>query len=414
MYYFVEIACVIAEIWTIHTFLSSFFEKKLERSWIMLPIYLIFGICVTILSLIEDLASLRMIFALVGVWAISMVIFRARLLRGLITSIVFCAIVAVADIITALGLQLFGIDIDAMMQQDMTRAMYLIVDHIFLFGFIMLICLVNRMSPRQMSIRILLPIAPCWLISILLGFLLTWQCFKMDYQLHPLFLVVLLGLLYTSIIVIYYTNRVNEQAQLKKDLEIAEHHYAMQQEYYDQLRAQQEETRALWHDISKYLRASQAEASTDALNQVQELLDATSRVVDVDNRVVSVILNEYYQACNTAGIAMVLDVQVPQELFVTAADLYVLIGNTLDNAIEACQELPEDQRKISVKLKVHNGILFYEVENPYVEKHLHRIRGHYHGFGLKNASRCIEKYQGHLETNKENGIYQVKAYLNSI
>lgn len=215
-------------------------------------------------------------------------------------------------------------------------------------------------------------------------------------------------------IVIYYTNRLHDQIQQKKVWEIAEHHYAMQQEYYDQLRIQQEETRALWHDISKYLRASQAEASDTALTQVQEMLDGINCVVDVNNQVVSVILNEYMNELKQADIKLMMDVNMPKTLFVTAADLYVLIGNTMDNAIEACQELPVDERKISLKLGTHNNILYYEIANPFREAHAHRVRNRYHGYGLKNVQWCVEKYKGNMTVSKENGVFKVTAYLNSI
>ena len=78
-----------------------------------------------------------------------------------------------------------------------------------------------------MSVKILLPFLPCWAISILLGLVFTWQCLVMGYEWPPLFLAVLIGLLYTNVIMIYFTNKTSEQAQWKKDLEIAEHHYAM-------------------------------------------------------------------------------------------------------------------------------------------------------------------------------------------
>ena len=188
----------------------------------------------------------------------------------------------------------------------------------------------------------------------------------------------------------------------------------MQQEYYDQLRVQHEETRALWHDISKYLRASQVDNSDAALQEVQQMLDSISQVVDVNNRVVSVILNEYFQTAKDAGVSIELDVLVPTELFVTAADLYVLLGNTLDNAIEACTELPKEQRRISLKLKKHNSMLYYEISNPYDEKHLQRARGNYHGFGLKNVAKCVEKYRGKLDVSKANGVFRVVAHLNSL
>ena len=414
MYYFVEVACVIAEIWMIHMFLGSLFNKRGASLLQRIIIYGVFGGIITVLSLQEDMAFARLGVAFAGVWAVSMLIFDARMLQGVLSGVAFCAIVAVTDVGSAIAFQSCGVDSSALMANYASRALYLVANHILLFGIVIIICVINRKSHSSMSIKILLPVSPCWIISILLCFLFAWQCFVKDFEWHPLFLIVLIGLLYTNIIMIYFTNKTSEQAQIKKDFEIAEHHYAMQQEYYDQLRVQQEETRALWHDISKYLRAAQVDSTSVALTEVQEMLDSISCVVDVNNRIVSVILNEYFQIAKSSGIEVEIDVQVPSELFVTAADLYVLIGNTLDNAIEACVALPEDQRKINLKLKKHNNILFYEVSNPYTEKHLRRVRGNYHGFGLKNVARCVEKYNGKLDITKKNGNFRVAAHLNSL
>lgn len=84
---------------------------------------------------------------------------------------------------------------------------------------------------------------------------------------------------------------------------------------------------------------------------MEEMLHSIGHVVDVDNRVISVILNEY--------------VQVPKDLPVSASDLYILLGNTLENAIEACCSLPNEKREIALKLKLHYRILFYKIENPH-------------------------------------------------
>ena len=414
MYYFIEIACVIAEMWLVHMFLGSFYAKRKYSILQMLGVYGLFGAIITVLSLLPDMSFARLAVTFVGVWVTALVLFRAKVIQGLLSGVAYCAIVAVNDVISVVSFQLCGVSSDALMASNPARAMLLIVAHILLFGIIIILCIINRKSASKMSIKILLPVLPCWAISILLAFVFTWQCVVMEYEWHPLFIIVLIGLLYTNIIMIYYTNKTSEQAQLKKDFEIAEHHYAMQQEYYDQLRVQQEETRALWHDISKYLRASQIDKSDEALQEVQQMLDSISQVVDVNNRVVSVILNEYFQVAKAADVSIDLDVLVPTELFVTAADLYVLLGNTLDNAIEACTELPKEQRRITLKLKKHNSMLYYEISNPYDEKHLHRVRGNYHGFGLKNVAKCVEKYRGKLDVTKTNGVFRVVAHMNSL
>ena len=414
MYYFIEIACVIAEMWMVHTFSGSYYAKRNCSILQALGMYGIFGAIIAVLSLFPDLSFVRLAVTFFGILTTSLVLFKTKVIQGLLSGVAYCAIVAVNDVISVVSFQLCGVSSDALMASNPARSMLLIVAHILLFGIVVILCIINRKSASKMSVKILLPVLPCWAISILLGFVFTWQCVVMEYEWHPLFLVVLIGLLYTNIIMIYFTNKTSEQAQLKKDFEIAEHHYAMQQEYYDQLRVQQEETRALWHDISKYLRASQVDKSDAALMEVQQMLDSISQVVDVNNRVVSVILNEYFQIAKDADVSIELDVLVPTELFVTAADLYVLLGNTLDNAIEACAELPKEQRRISLKLKKHNSMLYYEISNPYDEKHLHRARGIYHGFGLRNVAKCVEKYRGKLDVSTSDGVFCVVAHMNHL
>lgn len=190
MYYIIEIACVITEMWMIHMFLSSFFERKDKNRYVTLLLYLIVGAIVAALSLIDGLAFVRLLFAIVSVFGISTILFKARLLSAGISSVTFCAIIAATDIITALVFQIFGVPTEALMANHTYRSFYLVACHIVMFGIVLLVCLMNRKTKRNISLRILLPVTPCWVISILLCFLLTWQCFTMQYKLHPLFVFV--------------------------------------------------------------------------------------------------------------------------------------------------------------------------------------------------------------------------------
>lgn len=152
----------------------------------------------------------------------------------------------------------------------------------------------------------------------------------------------------------------------------------------------------------------------ETLAQAQSMVDSISSVVDVNNRVVSVILNEYAQAAKDAQTVLEINVQVPSELAVTAADLYVLLGNTLDNALEACISLPVEKRKISLQLKSHNEILYYSIKNPYKSGAEGKKRNKFHGYGLKNVRRCVERYHGSMEIEDNNGVFCVIAHLNCL
>lgn len=415
MYYIVEIACVISELWMIHMYLSSFWRSKNRRTWMALVFYALFGAGVVALSFVADASFVRILYTFAFVCILGCALFDTKLLHSAILSLVFCVLVFVTDILTSLMLNAMHLETAQLMQQGTARSVYLITDHIVLFGVILLVQLANRKAPTRISLRILLPVVPSWIISALLCYLLARQILIANIELPLLYILVLLGLLYTNLIIIYCTSAMQQHAEERMEQVLAEHHYAMQQEYYEQFRTQQEETRALWHDISKYIRAFETETqSGETLNQLQSIVQSISGVVDVNNRVVSVILNEYVSIAKDMDVELSMDVQIPSELPITAADLYILIGNTLDNSLNAVATLPECKRKIILQLKLHNQVLFYRVQNPFLpdSKLKHHLINRYHGYGLKNVRACVAKYDGDFQTIIKENMYTVTAHLN--
>ena len=189
MYYFIEIACVIAEMWMVHMFLESLYAKRKCSILQTLGVYGIFGAIITVLSLLPNMSFVRLAVTFIGIWSTALALFKARVIQGLLSGVAYCAIVAVNDVISTVCFQLCGVSSDALMSSNPARAMLLIVAHVFLFGIIVILGIINRKSNTKMSVRVLLPVLPCWVISILLGLVFTWQCLVLGYEWHPLFLV---------------------------------------------------------------------------------------------------------------------------------------------------------------------------------------------------------------------------------
>ncbi len=414
MYELTELICVVAEVLVIALFLQNTFPVRERRPWLRLLCYGLFGAAVFAASLFLDAALLRLLLCFFGVAVLALVLFEAKPLHAILASLTFSALVALSDVLLMAFLMLFGLNNLELMQVGNARLLYLIIGHLSLFALVVAVCMLNRRRKNiALSPKLLLPLLPCWLSGILLCCILTAEMYQTGKDMNPLYLAVVFGLLYTNIVIVYYTNRIKKQEQDKADAALAAHHYAMQEEYYEQLHAQQEETRALWHDIGKYLRAMQADAQAgETLLQLQEKVDSVTTVVDVNNRAVSVILNDYLTAANDIQAKLAFDVQVPSELFVTAADLYILLGNTLDNALDACMCLPETQREIRLQLRQHNDILFYRITNPCATEQTEKKYSQFHGYGLRNVGQCVEKYHGSLSITKENGQFVVEMRLN--
>lgn len=257
----------------------------------------------------------------------------------------------------------------------------------------------------------LLSLIPIWLVLLLLCEEILRR--RNDMGISMLLFFADLWILYAGVHLMLMCRKIDARLFAILEAKRKEHHYILQEEYYQKLRSKQDETRALWHDLNKYLKAAKAEnPDATALEQLEGMLQSATQIVDVGNNVLNVILNEYDQAARAAGTDLRMKVQVSPELPVAPADLYILIGNTMDNALEACKGLPQARRIIDLTLRTHNGVLYYKLINPCVNRVKRPVPDPSRGYGLANVGLCVQKYHGDVETTKENGFFMFSAHLN--
>jgi sensor histidine kinase YesM len=101
-------------------------------------------------------------------------------------------------------------------------------------------------------------------------------------------------------------------------------------------------------------------------------------------------------------------------------DLCVLLGNSVDNAIEACDELPNGmERKITVECNCSSGFLFLTVRNPIAKPvsicdnrvHTTKKDRALHGFGISSMHKVAKKYDGTLKLDADEGFFTVSIDL---
>ena len=96
-------------------------------------------------------------------------------------------------------------------------------------------------------------------------------------------------------------------------------------------------------------------------------------------------------------------------------DMCILLGNLLDNAIEAVRYLSEDRRIITIKMKNPNNFFLMEISNPY-EGERKKKNGRYvttkenkdiHGLGLVSVEKIVEKLEGLIEIKDTDHMFTV-------
>ena len=417
IYYFVEFAGSFANIALLTLFVDRLFQKKdLSSRWYYLYIaLLIVGQCT--LSLFPTWVMPRTIYLLLGGFLLAMLFYEAQIWQAIFASAAFFTLVAVVEILAMLLIGLRIPDTDVLMQAGAARLIYVVFSNLIQIPLLILISHFFSRKENVLRVLWLLPIIAIQIASIAVCYVVQYHVADENFPDYLIGLMVVLLLM--NILIVFYVEALRKNEQEKFRAEFNEQQYRLQMEYYQQLKERQEETRALWHDIKKYILAMQAVAEhgdTEELHKIAQaatdIFERSTNVSAVGNPVVDALLNYYLRIAEKNNIKVKLDVTIPEVLTISSLSLSIIIGNTFDNAIEACCDLPAEQRIIHLQLRKQYRSLFYRLENPYSDT-VRSIRiGEYHGYGLKNINRIVQENHGDFYTKKKDGVFTVQVRLN--
>lgn len=178
------------------------------------------------------------------------------------------------------------------------------------------------------------------------------------------------------------------------------------------------------HDYHNHLQVMKAQLAAGRTREARQYLDDLEQALDrVDSTVKSgnlmadAILNSKLTLAGKKGIRVNCKAVLPASLSIEDVDLCVLLGNLLDNALEACEKIPPDQRFLRIYMAVNGSQLYISVQNSAKEElnfnernYISQKRGR-HGLGMKRVKALTDKYDGYLTLANEPGIFAAEATL---
>lgn len=101
-------------------------------------------------------------------------------------------------------------------------------------------------------------------------------------------------------------------------------------------------------------------------------------------------------------------------LTISELDLCIVIGNLLDNAIEACSSLPEEERLIRIYMEMKGNYLYLSLTNTAEGQKKHSFKtakDEGHSFCLASVDAIVKKYGGYLTRASEDGAFSTEVLL---
>lgn len=157
------------------------------------------------------------------------------------------------------------------------------------------------------------------------------------------------------------------------------------------------------------------------LNRIINDFKVSENISNSGNSTIDALINFKYAAAKEFGISFLLKVHVPNELPIDQCDIGVVLGNTLDNAIEATQNCKVNDKIIEISMGVKKEAWILVIKNPYEHELLFDRSGNLlstkkdrkqHGYGLHSVIKIAQEYNGEVLTDFSDNMFTVTVVIN--
>lgn len=226
----------------------------------------------------------------------------------------------------------------------------------------------------------------------------------------------------SSVVICILLVFLNERKNEKKISEYENKLVASQWEEMNQLYMTMRGWRHDYHNHMQKIRAHLALGEYEAAQEYIDLMETELDAVDIryktGNTGVDAMLNSKLTLAEQKGLRIKCDAELPKELSCNPVDLCVLLGNLIDNAMEACEKMDSSQdRFVRIYMCVRRKQLYLSVSNATCEvirrldkEYITNKRGN-HGNGLRRINKVVEKHKGFINRQNEPGVFATEIML---
>lgn len=207
---------------------------------------------------------------------------------------------------------------------------------------------------------------------------------------------------------------------LKQQINYYTHQYLLAESAYKDTLRFRHDMKNILIGLKAKLKIGDVSGGQEILNTLIDDFNSSKGIAHSGNSIVDSLINYKQQTADLFKIVFHLDLRLPADIILDSTTISVILGNALDNAIEACQQVNNGNRYIKIQMHYQHESLFIHLENPYTGTirtnpfgMICSTKSGYkaHGIGLKSINDMVEKLHGLLDIAYNNGIFQVDIVL---
>ncbi|HIR14190.1 MAG TPA: sensor histidine kinase [Candidatus Choladousia intestinavium] len=216
--------------------------------------------------------------------------------------------------------------------------------------------------------------------------------------------------------------RVNQQREMEAEIaKLKQEQAEITERDYQALRRTYADNAKLYHDLHNHIEAIyqcliQGDTK-EAVRYCQELrtpVRQISQTVWTGDKALDYLISSKIALAGQEQIKTKVNIEYPHNTNIRSVDLTTILGNLLDNALEAAKTAPESLRFLNLTIRRINAMLVIKVENGYGNtpaqengKLLTSKKDKaFHGWGLKSVRTAAERYDGAIRTDYKDHVFQ--------
>lgn len=199
--------------------------------------------------------------------------------------------------------------------------------------------------------------------------------------------------------------------------ELIENQIRETQNMYNQVRGWRHDYRNHIQNMKILLSEKNYTKLDSYLNELAEDLSTVDTVIKTGNVMADAVLNSKLTTAQKANIKITVKAGVPDGIVMSDVELCAVMGNLLDNALEACMKLPEEERFMRIYIGRIKNQFYISVQNSAGTvrkiggKYITTKSGDAHGYGIFRIDRLAGKYGGYVNRQNEEGIFATEIML---
>ena len=226
------------------------------------------------------------------------------------------------------------------------------------------------------------------------------------------------------ILVLLMQLEIRYRKKMQMENEMRERIWSLEKKQFEERKEQIDLINRKCHDLKHQIAALEfVSDKKDYEQSIQEMKDAVQMYDDdlhTGNLALETIIKEKKLQYEEEGIVLKCVVEGIPKDFMDVVDLYVLLGNILDNAMESVKQLSDESERL-VEMRLYrdrnmirmdfrnrqNGVLRYSSGLPVSTQ----VQDGNHGFGMQSIQHIVEKYNGAMTIDTENGVFLLKIMI---